>query len=82
VLGAIAVAWAQTSLSENFPSGWTYAQGLIFILVVGFFPAGLAGLGALAKRWKPAPATSSATTDIATVATDSGNSPAEGAKAL
>ena len=82
VLGAIAVAWAQTSLSENFPSGWTYAHGLIFILVVGFFPAGLAGLGALAKRWKPAPATSSATTDIATVATDSGNSPAEGAKAL
>ncbi len=82
VLGAIAVAWAQTSLSENFPSGWTYAQGLIFILVVGFFPAGLAGLGALAKRWKPAPATSSATTDIATVATDSGKSPAEGAKAL
>ena len=74
VLGAIAVAWAQTSLSENFPSGWTYAQGLIFILVVGFFPAGLAGLGALAKRWKPAPATSSATTDIATVATDSGKS--------
>ena len=36
VLGAIAVAWAQTSLSEQFPSGWTYAQGLLFIVVVGF----------------------------------------------
>ena len=51
VLGAIGVAWAQTNLSENFPSGWVYAQGLLFIVVVGFFPAGLAGLGALAK-WR------------------------------
>ena len=50
VLGAIAVAWAQTSLSENFPSGWIYLQGLLFIVVVGFFPAGLAGLGALIRR--------------------------------
>lgn len=49
VLGAIAVAWAQTSLSENFPSGWIYLQGLLFIVVVGFFPAGLAGLGALIR---------------------------------
>ena len=45
VLGAIGVAWAQTLFSERFPSGWTYAQGLLFIVVVGFFPAGLAGLG-------------------------------------
>ncbi|PYE18743.1 urea ABC transporter membrane protein [Williamsia limnetica] len=51
VLGAIGVAWAQTNLSESFPSGWVYAQGLLFIVVVGFFPAGLAGLGALA-RWR------------------------------
>jgi urea transport system permease protein len=58
VLGAIGVAWAQTLFSERFPSEWTYAQGLLFIVVVGFFPAGLAGLGALVKRWrrtKPAP---------------------------
>ena len=27
VLGAIAVAWAGTTLSETFPSGWTYVQG-------------------------------------------------------
>jgi urea transport system permease protein len=52
VLGAIGVAWAQTLFSERFPSEWTYAQGLLFIVVVGFFPAGLAGLGALAKRWR------------------------------
>jgi urea transport system permease protein len=47
VLGAIGVAWAQTLFSERFPSGWIYAQGLLFIVVVGFFPAGLAGLWAL-----------------------------------
>lgn len=81
VLGAVAVAWAQTSLSENFPSGWTYAQGLIFILVVGFFPAGLAGLGALIRRRKTS-GSPSATTDIATIAADSGTTTTEGAKAL
>ncbi|AVM00741.1 urea ABC transporter permease subunit UrtC [Gordonia iterans] len=49
VVGAVAVAWAQTSLSESFPSGWTYAQGLLFIIVVGFFPAGFAGIYAALK---------------------------------
>lgn len=52
VLGAVAVAWAQTSLSESFPSGWVYAQGILFIVVVGFFPAGLAGLVTLLRRRK------------------------------
>lgn len=51
VLGAIGVAWAQTSLSESFPSGWTYLQGVLFIVVVGFIPAGLAGLWPLMKGW-------------------------------
>jgi urea transport system permease protein len=58
VLGAIGVAWAQTLFSERFPSEWTYAQGLLFIVVVGFFPAGFAGLGAMFKhvrRAKTAP---------------------------
>ena len=50
MLGAIGVAWAQTLFSERFPSGWIYAQGLLFIVVVGFFPAGLAGLGVLLRR--------------------------------
>jgi urea transport system permease protein len=54
VLGAIGVAWATTLFSERFPSGWTYAQGLLFIVVVGFFPAGLAGLGVLLRRRKKA----------------------------
>ncbi len=50
VLGAIGVAWAQTLFSERFPSGWTYALGFLFIVVVGFFPAGLAGVWAMLKR--------------------------------
>ena len=53
VLGAIGVAWAQTLFSERFPSGWIYAQGLLFIVVVGFFPAGVAGLIELIRRRKP-----------------------------
>ncbi|WP_280468526.1 urea ABC transporter permease subunit UrtC [Nocardia cyriacigeorgica] len=51
VLGAIGVAWAQTALSEQFPSGWTYLQGVLFIVVVGFVPAGLAGLWPILRRF-------------------------------
>jgi urea transport system permease protein len=66
VLGAIGVAWAQTALSEEFPSSWTYLQGVLFIVVVGFIPAGLAGVwpmvnGALDGRFRrtsPPPASS------------------------
>ncbi|RMI30807.1 urea ABC transporter permease subunit UrtC [Nocardia stercoris] len=49
-LGAIGVAWAQTTFSEQFPSGWTYLQGALFIVVVGFVPAGFAGFGPLARQ--------------------------------
>lgn len=49
VLGAIGVAWAQTALSEEFPSSWTYLQGVLFIVVVGFIPAGLAGAWPMLK---------------------------------
>ena len=45
VLGAIAVAWAGTTLSESIPSGWTYIQGFLFMLVIAFLPGGLASLG-------------------------------------
>jgi urea transport system permease protein len=44
-LGAIAVAWAQTTLSEKNPANWVYFQGLLFIVVVAFLPGGLASLG-------------------------------------
>ena len=60
VLGAIGVAWAQSVFSESFPSGWIYAQGLLFIVVVGFFPAGVAGLLAMLRRRR----TTSATTQV------------------
>ncbi|MFG2737228.1 urea ABC transporter permease subunit UrtC [Streptomyces harbinensis] len=43
-LGAIAVAWAQTTLSEEFPAAWTYFQAGLFIAVIAFLPGGLASL--------------------------------------
>jgi urea transport system permease protein len=50
VLGTIGVAWAQTSLSESFPSIWTYFQGALFIVVVALLPGGLAQLGSVLRR--------------------------------
>jgi urea transport system permease protein len=47
VIGTIAVRFAETQLSEAYPSAWTYVQGLLFILVIAFLPAGLGGLGKL-----------------------------------
>jgi urea transport system permease protein len=49
-LGAIAVAWAQTSLSESFPSFWIYFQGALFVLVVAFLPRGLSTVGSMFTR--------------------------------
>jgi urea transport system permease protein len=44
VLGAIAVSWGRTAVSETWPSQWIYVQGLLFIVVLGFSPRGLAGM--------------------------------------
>ena len=44
VYGALAVNWARTSLSEQFPELWLLALGSLFILVVVAFPDGLAGI--------------------------------------
>jgi urea transport system permease protein len=56
VLGAIAVAWAGSTLSEQFPSGWTYLQGLLFMLVIAFLSGGLASLAGLwRRRTRPGP---------------------------
>jgi urea transport system permease protein len=49
-LGAIAVAWARTALSEKLPSAWTYFEGLLFVLPVAFLPGGLASLIGLLRR--------------------------------
>ncbi len=53
-LGAVAVAWAKTALSERFPAAWTYFEGLFFVLVVAFLPGGLASLvGLIRQRFNP-----------------------------
>lgn len=50
-LGAIAVAWAQTALSESFPSFWSYFQGALFVLVIAFLPGGLSSVNLLRGSW-------------------------------
>jgi urea transport system permease protein len=54
-LGAIAVAWGRTALSERMPSAWTYFEGLLFVLPVAFLPGGLASLVGLLRRRRVAP---------------------------
>jgi urea transport system permease protein len=44
-LGAIAVGFGQSTLSERFPTSWIYFQGALFIVVVLLLPGGLASLG-------------------------------------
>ena len=43
-LGAIAVGYGQSTLSERFPTQWTYFQGALFIVVLLFLPLGIASL--------------------------------------
>jgi len=43
-LGAIAVGYGQSTLSEQFPTQWTYFQGALFIVVLLFLPGGIASL--------------------------------------
>jgi urea transport system permease protein len=50
VIGAVLVNYAKTGLSEQFPSGWLYLQGALFIIVMTFLPRGLAGLAKVGKR--------------------------------
>jgi urea transport system permease protein len=43
-LGAIAVGFGQTTLSEHFPTQWTYFQGGLFVVVLLFLPFGITSL--------------------------------------
>ncbi|MDQ8044773.1 MAG: urea ABC transporter permease subunit UrtC, partial [Patulibacter sp.] len=43
VAGALIVNYAKSSLSNEFPSFWTYFQGAMFIVVIAFLPKGVAG---------------------------------------
>ena len=62
VIGALLVSWGKTSFSESRPDDWLYLQGLLFVVVVAFFPGGIVGLlhslarlvGAPFKRWRAA----------------------------
>lgn len=54
VAGAVMVNYAKTNLSEAFPSGWLYFQGLLFVIVMAFAPAGLAGVLGMIRRRRPA----------------------------
>ena len=44
VLGAIAVGYGRSTLSEKFPTQWTYFLGALFIVVILFLPGGVASL--------------------------------------
>ena len=56
-LGALAVGYLETSLSEQFPGSWSYFQGGLFIVVVLLLPGGLAQLPSIAARvWRTRPA--------------------------
>lgn len=41
LVGTLIIRFAETQLSEAYPSAWTYIEGLIFILVIAFVPMGL-----------------------------------------
>jgi urea transport system permease protein len=43
VIGALVVGFLKSFLSEQFPESWLFFLGGMFILVVAFFPNGLAG---------------------------------------
>ena len=49
VLGALFVNWTKTNVSESWPTGWVYIQGLLFVVVVGLVPGGIAGI--VGKLW-------------------------------
>ena len=40
-LGALAAGYGQSTLSERFPTQWTYFQGAMFIVVILFLPGGI-----------------------------------------
>ena len=50
VLGAVVVAYAQTTLSEQFPGFWIYFQGALFMLVVAFLPGGIASVASVIRH--------------------------------
>ncbi|NEM89950.1 urea ABC transporter permease subunit UrtC [Galbitalea soli] len=52
VLGSLALSWVGAQLQDNYPSVWSYFQGALFVLVLGFLPQGFATLGGVLRRRK------------------------------
>jgi len=49
--GAVMVNQAKTSISEEWPSGWLYVQGLLFVVVILFLPKGVGGAVASVRNY-------------------------------
>lgn len=73
-LGALAVGYGQSTLSERFPTQWTYFQGGLFIVVILFLPGGIASLWPKLKGLWP---TRSTDTDPTPASTSSSTTPQE-----
>lgn len=56
-IGAIAVGFGQSYLSEQFPNSWVYFQGALFIVVILLLPGGVASVGSKLRglRVRPPP---------------------------
>jgi len=50
VLGALAVGYGRSTLSESFPTQWTYFLGALFIAVILLLPGGVASLWSRVAR--------------------------------
>ncbi|HWI42447.1 MAG TPA: urea ABC transporter permease subunit UrtC [Nocardioides sp.] len=51
VLGALAVGYGQSTLSERWPDFWIYLLGLLFVLVTLLLPGGMASLPKIFNRF-------------------------------
>ncbi len=49
-LGALAVGYGQSTLSESFPNQWPYFQGALFVVVILLLPGGIASLVSVLRR--------------------------------
>ena len=72
VLGAIAVGYGRSTLSEKFPTQWTYFQGALFIVVILFLPGGVASLWPKLKSlWPSSSSAKAPSVDVDRASTES-----------